>query len=317
MGDSIEISVIVPVYGCASCVEELYERLGAVLSGLSISYEIIMINDASPDQSWETIEKLAIQDPKLKAVNLSKNYGQHYAISAGFDIAKGQWVVSMDCDLQDLPEEIPKLYMKAKEGFNIVYGYSRFRGRRGYWYTKVREFYYTVLDWMSGNSYKTTNLAFYIVSNRVVHNIRKYREHSRHLSSLIRDMGFDITGVQVEHREREHGESSYTFLKRLKLAVIGIIAYSSTLLKVSLILGFLFSLMSFVSAGYLIFQKLFNESYTLPGWASIITAILLLSGLILVFLGILGLYIERIFLEVKNRPLYIIKETINVNSDEF
>ena len=314
--EPIEISVVVPVYNCKDCLAELHTRLVAALRSLCSSYEIIFINDSSPDNCWSFIKSLAETDSNVKAINFSRNYGQHHALTAGFDVAKGNWVVAMDCDLQDPPEEISKLYRKALEGHDIVYGVSDFRGKPGLVSQLIRKTYFWMLDRFSGNKYKTTNMSFYIASRQVVLNLRKFREKSRHISSLIRELGFNITGVQVEHHQRKHGESSYTLSKKLALGVQGLIGYSSMLLKLSLFLGFTFSCIAFLSGSYIFFQAFTIENYALAGWASPVTIILFLAGVILVSLGVLGLYIEQIFLEVKDRPLYVVREKINLDQNE-
>lgn len=315
--EPIEISVIVPVYGCEECLDELYLRLVTVLESLCSEYEIILINDNSPDNCWPLIKRLAERDGRVKAINFTRNYGQHYALTAGFDVAQGNWVVSMDCDLQDPPEEISKLYRKALEGHSVVYGIANFRGRPGFIYKLIREAYFSVLDRLSGNKFKTTNLSFYIASHQVVRNFRKFREQSRHISTLIRALGFDIVGVEVVHNQREHGDSSYTLMRRISLGMHGIVAYSSRLLKVSLFLGFTFSLIAFIAGAHVFVQAMTIENYAIAGWASTVTIILFLSGVILIFLGILGLYVEQILLEVKNRPLYTVRETVNLDENQF
>ncbi len=311
--EPIEISVVVPVYNCKNCLEELYARLCEALRSLCSSYEIILINDASPDDCWDLIKRLAEQDRNVKAINFSRNYGQHHALTAGFDVAQGNWVVAMDCDLQDPPEAISSLYQKALEGHDIVYGVSAFRGKPGLVNKHIRRIYFWILDSLAGNEYKTTNMSFWIASRLVVLNLRKFREQSRHVSSLIRELGFNIVDVEVEHDQRKSGKSSYTFKKKIQLARQGIIGNSSALLKFSLFIGFTISSLAFIAGAYISFKAFTIEGYALAGWSSTISIILFLAGVILIAIGVLGLYIEQIYAEVKNRPLYTIRECLNLD----
>ena len=304
------ISVIVPVYSCDECLMLLYTRLKSTLEPITKDFELILVNDSSPDKSWLTITDLAKKVNRVKGINFSRNFGQHYAISAGLDYARGNWIVVMDCDLQDPPEEIPKLYNKAQEGFDIVYGVSGFRGKDSLARRIFRKMYFKIYDVLAQNNFKTENLSFYIINKKVRNSLVQFREQSRHISSLMRYVGYNITGIEIKHEERNMGKSSYSFLKRFNLAYTGIIAYSSVLLRISFFLGFTFSIISFVAAIFLVINK-FLDKYPLPGWASIVILILFSSGLILSFLGIIGMYIEKMFLEVKNRPLYIVDEVVN------
>ena len=302
---------MIPVYGCEECLFILYRRLIHSLSEIVPDFEIIFINDYSPDSSWTTIEELAKKDNRVRGINFSRNFGQHYAITAGLDYAKGKWIVVMDCDLQDQPEEIIKLYNKAQEGFDIVYAISPFRGKNGIIYNLMRKIYFKLYDFLAQNKFETSNTSFYIISAAVRDSVVKFREFSRHISSLIRYVGFKIVGVEIEHSERGAGKSSYTFSKRFQLAYTGIIAHSSNLLKLSLICGFLLSLAAFGFVIFIIIGKLLYK-YILPGWTSLIVLNLFSTGLILSFLGVIGMYLEKMFLEIKNRPLYIIKDTLNI-----
>jgi dolichol-phosphate mannosyltransferase len=307
------ISVVVPVYGCSECLILLTKRLEDSLLSISPDYEIILVNDSSPDFSWNVIKDVAGKNPKIKGINFSRNFGQHYAISAGLDFASGEWVVVMDCDLQDQPEEIKKLYNRALEGYDIVYGVSEFRGKRNFITKLLRVVYFKLYDFFANNNFKTENLSFYIISRNVRNNMVLFREHSRHISSIMRHVGFKIIGIPIDHKEREFGKSTYNFSKRVKLALVGLIAHSSTLLRFSFYLGFIFSFFSFSYGIYILFIKIFM-SYSVPGFTSLATLIAFSTGLILTVLGIIGIYLENIYLETKNRPLYIVKDYINIES---
>ncbi len=309
---SSHISVVTPVYGCKNCLTLLYERLVDSLSSVTDSFEIIMVNDASPDGAWNVITEIAKKDPRVKGINLTRNFGQHYAISAGLDYASGDWIVIMDCDLQDSPEEILKLYERAKEGFSVVVGVSEFRSSRNIFYNFLKLAYYKIQDFFLKNEYQTINFSFVILSKNVRDSFVKLREHTRHVSVLIRMIvGNDIGKVNIIHQERTIGKSSYTLKKKINLALDGIVSYSLDLLKIAILVGFLISLCAFLFAFYIIYRTFLMGS-PLPGWASIIVSILFSTGILLMMLGVLGIYMEKIFLDVKGRPLYFVKEVINI-----
>jgi len=309
---SSHISVITPVYGCKNCLKFLYESLVTNLSLMTNSFEIIMVNDSSPDGAWEIIVELARKDSRVKGINLTRNFGQHYAISAGLDYASGDWIVIMDCDLQDNPEEIPKLYEKAKEGFDIVVGVSEYRATKNILYNLIKSAYYKLQDYFLKNEYETINFSFVMLSKNVRDNFIRLREQTRHVSVLLRlIVGNNIAKVNVSHQERVIGKSSYTLRKKINLAIDGIVSYSLDLLKIAIFMGFLISLFAFLFAFYIIYRTFLTVS-PLPGWASIIVSILFSTGILLMMLGILGIYMEKIFLDVKGRPLYFVKESVNI-----
>lgn len=308
------ISVISPVYGCKECLSSLCERLDRVLSTISPNYEIILINDASPDEAWTEIVHLSKQNPRIKGVNFSRNFGQHYALSAGFDYASGDWIVVMDCDLQDPPEEITKLYAKTKEGYDIVYGISNFRGNMSWIHQILRKIYFKIHNNIVRNHFKTENLSFYILSSSVRKSMIQFREQSRQISALVRYLGFKIVGIDVAHEHRQIGQSTYNFMKRFKLAMVGLVDYSTFFLDIALYIGFVMSFLSFCLGMTILGFKLANIPF-LPGWASLITLMSFTTGIILFVLGIFGIYINKIYTEVKKRPLYLVKEEINFNRE--
>lgn len=308
--NNIEISVVIPLYACESCINELYHRLVLTLEGLGKSFEIIMVNDASPQGDWAVITYLAKQDDRVKAINLSRNFGQHSAITAGLDLVTGHWAVVMDGDLQDQPEEIPKLYQCAKQGYDIVLG--RRRERQDVWHkTFLSSCFYRIFDYLAETRTDTAVANFSIASRQVIEVVKCYREQSRFYPNFLKQAGFNWSCVDVEHAPRPSGKTSYTVNKRLDLALDIIVAHSNKPLRVSIKLGFLVSLIALVYALYLVFRYYFGQRPPL-GWTSVIVTIFFVGGMILANLGIIGLYIGKVFDETKARPLYIIKETINV-----
>lgn len=307
------ISVVSPVYGCKTSLYELYLRLKQTLETINPDFEIIMVNDASPDGAWETIVELAKKDKRVKGIDLSRNFGQHYAITAGLDHCKGERVVVMDCDLQDQPEEIIKLYNKASEGYDVVFGQRIVRNDK--FYKKLfSKFFYKLFDYFTDNKSDPTIANFGIYSSKVIDYYQKMREHNRAFPLFIKWLGFRTAFLEIDHGGRINGESSYNFTKLINLAIDAILAQSNKPLRLSVKFGFILSFFSFLYGAYLIIRYLFTN---VPmGWTSIMAAIFFIGGLLFANLGLLGLYIGKIFDEVKNRPLYVIKDLININYKE-
>ena len=301
------ISVVVPVYRAESCLEELYRRLKAVLEPLTADFEIMLVEDCGGDRSWPLIVELAQRDPRVKGIQFSRNFGQHYGITAGLDRCNGDWVVVMDCDLQDRPEEIPRLYAKAQEGHEIVVAR---RGKRSD--PLLKRFsswlYYSVFSWLADMDYDPQAGNFRILSRKVINNYRNMRERSRFFGSLINWMGFPFTSIDVQHDERFAGDSSYTFGKLWRLGAETIIAYSDKPLRLAVRLGFFIATCAFLYGLYILFLALFHGS-PVTGWSSLIVSIYFMGGVIVAILGILGIYLGKTYDETKCRPLYVINHT--------
>ena len=301
------ISVVIPVYRAESCLEELYRRLKAALELLTADFEIMLVEDCGGDRSWPLIVALAQRDPRVKGIQFSRNFGQHYGITAGLDRCNGDWVVVMDCDLQDRPEEIPRLYAKAQEGHEIVVAR---RGKRSD--PLLKRFsswlYYSVFSWLADMDYDPQAGNFRILSRKVINNYRNLRERSRFFGSLINWMGFPFTSVDVQHDERFAGDSSYTFGKLWRLGAETIIAYSDKPLRIAVRLGFFIATCSFLYGIYILFRALFHGS-PVTGWSSLIVSIYFMGGVIVAILGILGIYLGKTYDETKCRPLYVINHT--------
>ncbi len=308
--EPIQISVVSPIYGCKACLPELYERLVASLSQISPSFEIILVNDACPENSWECIELLCERDSRVKGINLSRNFGQHYAISAGLDHARGEWVVVMDCDLQDQPEEILKFYAKAQEGYDIVFG-QRVNRKDSFFKKFGSAAFNRVLEYFTGSRHDNTIANFGIYAKKVIATINRYREQSRDFLLFARLVGFKKAVIEIEHAPRAHGESSYTFSKLIRLAIDSIVSHSNKPLRLCIKLGFFIAMASMGFALWLILRYFFYHTPT-EGWTSLMVSMFFMFGLLFAVIGIVGLYIGKIFDEVKQRPLYIIGETKNL-----
>ncbi|HKA42648.1 MAG TPA: glycosyltransferase family 2 protein [Burkholderiales bacterium] len=300
------ISVVTPVYQAEGCLEELHRRLVAALGTLTQDFEIIMIEDCGGDHSWEIIRELARQDPRIKGMQFSRNFGQHYGITAGMDHCDGDWVVVMDCDLQDRPEEIPRLYAKALEGYDVVIARRGKRSdgvlkRLGSWA------FYRVFSYLADFEYDGETGNFRIISRKVVASCRGMREQLRFFGGLVKWMGFPTTTIAVQHDARYAGRSTYTFKKLRTLAVDTVIAYSDKPLRLSIRFGFLMSLAAFAGGIYILAVALLYGS-PVVGWPSLFVSLYFLAGIIISILGVMGIYLGKTFDEVKKRPLYIVSK---------
>lgn len=299
-------SVVTPVYGCKTSLYELYHRVKSTLDTINPDFELILINDKSPDDAWETIVDLANKDKRVKGINLSRNFGQHYAITAGLDFAKGDWIVVMDCDLQDQPEEIINLHAKALEGYHIVYAQRLLRNDR--WLKKTTsKLFYKVLGYLTDTKQDPTIANFGIYSKIVVDSILSMKDYHRYFPTMVRWVGYENTKITVSHAERADGKSSYSIKKLIKLALDTIISFSDKPLKLMVKIGFLISCISFILGIYNLVEFI-NNKILVPGYTSLIVSIWFLSGLIITLLGIVGLYIGKTFEKVKGRPEYLVMD---------
>lgn len=312
--NNVLISIVVPEYKGASMMGMLLERIDKALAPITENYEVILVNDCSPDNTWQEIKKYAAKDKRVVGLNLSKNYGEHYAISAGLKYAKGEWVVVMDCDLQNRPEDIPALYAKAQEGWDVVHA-RRVHKQFGFWKKMSSTLFHAVYDWMSGHKSDDTIAEFGIYSAKVVAEYNKLKEVSRSFNFLIEFLGFRVTTVDVQHDARADEEgSSYTLKKLLTLAFNSIIADSNKPLRMAVSLGFVMSLVSLLMALYNVIAYFFDLAIV-RGYTTTIFSIWFATGLLLFMMGILGLYIGKIFDQVKERPIFIVMESVNADEE--
>lgn len=312
--NSAEISVVIPAYKCQKCIEELYSRLVIILEKVCSSFEIVFVNDASPENDWEIISSLCEKDKRVRGINFSRNFGQHTAITAGLDASVGEWVVVMDCDLQDRPEEIEKLYSKAQKGYDIVYA-RRAKRKDGFLKKLSSKLFYKVLSYLTEVEQDETIGNFGIYSRQAVDAVKKLKETMRYFPVKIRWVGFNSTTVPVKHSANKDRHSSYNFRRLLSLAMDVMLATSNKPLKLVVKLGMVISAGSFVFAVYLLIKALSGD-FLVQGWPSMIVSIWFLSGMIILILGIVGLYVGKTFEETKNKPLYIIKEITDTDGKE-
>jgi dolichol-phosphate mannosyltransferase len=304
----MDISVVIPVYGCRACLEELHRRLVAALAAITPNYEIILVNDACPQNSWEVIKQIALRDPHVKGIDLSRNFGQIRAITAGLHYADGEWVVVMDCDLQDKPEEIVKLYNKAQEGYDVIF--SRRAVRKDPLFKKLSS---KVFCWLYGTftagAIDNSICNFSISRRMVMDNYKRMGDQNRAFIPFIKWMGFKSTTIAIDHAGRASGKSSYTTRKQLRLALEIVTTQSNKPLILSIKVGFTVSLLAFLCAVYMIIRYLIY-GVGVAGWTSTIVSIYFVGGIILAQMGILGLYIGFVFDQTKGRPIFIVRELV-------
>jgi polyisoprenyl-phosphate glycosyltransferase len=306
----ILLSVVSPVYKAEKILPALCERLTAVLSAMTPHHEIVLVCDGSPDRSWEVMQDLVRSYPRLTVVNLSRNFGQHYATTAGMDLARGEWTVVMDCDLQDAPEEIPRLFARAQEGFDIVV--ARRMNRQHSWLKRQTSWlYYQVFSLLSGVKLDPAVGSFRIMSRSVVDGFCSMRESYRMFAGLIEWLGFRTGFVDVEHAARFEGRTSYNLVRLLRMAMDGIISFSNRPLYISVGLGLGLSVLSALYGTWLVARYLIDpQNFSVPGWLSTVTITAFLGGLILLNQGVLGIYLGRLYNQAKARPLYVVDKVM-------
>nr|VFK10881.1 MAG: dolichol-phosphate mannosyltransferase [Candidatus Kentron sp. LPFa]VFK27313.1 MAG: dolichol-phosphate mannosyltransferase [Candidatus Kentron sp. LPFa] len=301
------ISVVSPVYGKELDLGELCHRLVQSLSQLTDAFEIILVNDGSPDDAWEVIQSLAWEEPRIRGINLSRNFGQHYAITAGLDYVRGDWCVVMDCDLQDRPEEIGKLYEKAQEGYDIVVG-RRANRQDSAWTRLTSKLFYMVFNYLTDQKISNTIANFGIYSRPVIDAVLQYKEHDRSFGLLVSLVGYKRAEIDVVHASREIGSSAYSFRMRLHMAKDHILSHSTKPLGLVVKFGLIITLFSFLYAFFLMVRYLFLSA-SVPGWHGLMVSMFFLSGIIISLIGTVGLYVGKIIDEVKERPLFIVEST--------
>lgn len=306
----MKISIVSPVYLGEDFIEELVSRIKSAITSICDDYEIILVNDGSPDASWEKIEIECEKDSKVKGINLSRNFGQHYAISAGLKFANGDWVVVMDCDLQDIPEEIPNLYHRAIEGYETVLAIRK--ERKDKYYKKVLSFlFYQTLSWLTGLHYDHRIANFGIYNSKVINAISAMGDSIRYFPSMVKWVGFKTTSINVQHAIRNEGNSSYNFKKLMDLALDIILSYSDKPIRLAIKAGIIISLLSLIISIYTLFLAI-SGKIDVPGYASTFISIWFFSGLIIAIIGIVGLYVSKTFQAARKRPIFIISNLRNV-----
>jgi glycosyltransferase involved in cell wall biosynthesis len=297
-----QLSVVVPVYACAGCLTALHERLTRSVAEITDAYELVFVDDRSVDEGWEVLQRLARSDSHVRAFRLSRNFGQHAAITAGLAQARGRWAVVMDCDLQEAPEDIPRLWAAAREGYQVVRTIRRGRHHPPLKRLGSRVYRRLTLESDTSPDYSTLSL----ISRQVIDAFLRLRDKDREYMIALDWLGFDATTVEIDHAERHEGKSAYTFGRLIRVALDGMFFRSTVLLRVVVLVGFLVALTGIMVAGFEVVSYFAEPNNSVPGYTSLAVLLLVLAGFIIVSIGVVGLYVGRIFEQVKDRPLFVI-----------
>ncbi len=300
---AIELSVVVPVFGCAECLVSLHDRLTASISQITDSYELVFVDDRSVDRGWTVLQTLAARDRNVRAFRLSRNFGQDAAITAGLAQAQGDWAVVMDCDLQEAPEDIPRMWAAAREGYDVVRA-TRRRWSHS-WLRRTGSRTFRRLTRSSPTRPDYSNLS--LLSRAVIDAFLRLQDRDREFMIALDWLGFSTTSIEIQHHERQHGQSSYTLRRLIRVAVDGMFFRTTVLLRLVVLTGFVIALCGLLLAGFEVAEYFTGPNSRIPGYTSLAVLGLVLSGVIIVSVGVVGMYVGRIFEQVKNRPLYLIE----------
>ena len=303
-----DISIVVPVYNEEKNIPELYNRLQTSIKGITERYEMIFVNDGSTDCSLSELKNLSKLDEQVYYVNFSRNFGHQIAVSAGLNFCNGKCVVIIDADLQDPPELIPKLYKEYQKGFEVVYAKREQREGETFLKKATSKLFYRILEKITSFEIPLDAGDFRLLDKKVVLALNKMPEQNKFLRGQIAWLGFKQSSVLYNRDGRKHGKTGYTYGKMFKLAFDAITGFSDKPLLLVSRLGFVISILSFFVIIYAIFAH-FILKQTITGWTSLIISFMFIGGIQLLSVGIIGEYISRINLNVKDRPLYIIDET--------
>ena len=304
---ALDLSVVIPVYGCGPCLRRLHERLSAVLAEMRVGYEIVLVDDRSGDGSWSEIERLAAEDNAVRGVLLSRNFGQHAAITAGLEFARGTRVAVMDCDLQDPPEDLPRLWAKALEGYDIVFG-KRVRKPTGWLRGLVGRMYYRGISVFAGAEMDGQYGGFSVITRKVVEAFLKFKGQDRNYMMILTWLKFDTAGVDYEPAPRYAGRSSYSLPMLIDHALDGVFFQTTVLLRWIVYMGFGVAMLGGVLALRVVYAKVVGTVF--PGWTSLVAGGLFLGGFIILSTGITGLYIGKVFDQVRARPVFVIDRVV-------
>ena len=303
----VELSIVIPVYDAEACLFALHGRLTRTLAGLATAYEIVLVDDASHDASWKILVQLATRDPCVKAFRFSRNFGQHAAITAGLTQCTGRWAILMDCDLQDPPEDVPRLYAKAREGYDIVLA-RRLERQHSLLRQMAARLYFGFLGFFHGTKFDPTLGSFSIISRQVVEAFLSVHDRARQYLLILYWLGFRVGTIDYSHGSRLAGKSTYSISALLRHAMDGMVFQTTVLLRWIVYLGFVLALGGFFLAALLVYSWFARSAF--PGWTSLAVLTLLIGGFVTISIGVVGLYVGRIFDEVRERPLYVISRRI-------
>lgn len=302
-------SFVIPVYNADNILYRLLKEIQKVMLEINLTFEIIFVDDRSTDNSWEILKRISEEWVNIKCIRLSRNFGQHPAIMAGLSQVVGEWIVVMDCDLQDQPKEVVKLYSKILEGYDIVL--AKRRNRQDKYFKRVSSIIFSkIFGFFTDTEYDNEIANFGIYKFKVIQAILKISDSIKYFPLFVNFVGFRSTSIIVEHAKRIEGSSGYSLSKLLSLAFNTIISFSNKPLKIFVKFGLIISCFSFLSGVYNIYLALTHQIEVL-GYSSIIISIWFLSGVIITTTGVTGIYVGKIFDQTKGRPVFIVDEILN------
>ncbi len=308
MSQKVKYSIVIPVYNSQESLEELYFRIKKIFKSITVDYEIIMVDDCSQDRSWNVLLELHAHDPRVKIIQLMKNFGQQNALMCGLNYSQGEYVITMDDDLQHPPEEIPKLMAKIKEGYDVVYG-QYFRKEHNFSRNLGTYLINYMLKKVTKRQFNLT--AMRIIRKLVVNQMNKHNNYNVMVDVCISNLvPNEKVGLRfVRHDRRKYGKTHYSFRRLFSFAIGLILNYSTLPLKIASFMGLFLSLLSFIIALILVINHYFLGKIYLTGWTSLILVMIFFSGMILFVLGVIGEYISRIFLSLNDKPQFEIRES--------
>jgi glycosyltransferase involved in cell wall biosynthesis len=304
----IDLSVIIPIYNEEDNIQLLFDRLTAVMRQMGVSYEFIFINDGSRDRSLELVKALSEQHQEVKYIDFSRNFGHQIAVTAGLDCVEAKSVVIIDADLQDPPELIPEMHAKLQEGYEVVYARRKTRKGENWFKLTTAKWFYRILARITSVEIPVDTGDFRIISHRIVEVLKQMPEKNKYLRGQISWIGFKQTYIEYERQERHAGKTGYTLRKMLGLALDGITGFSDIPLKIVTWFGILVTVFAFLVAAYVLYSRFVSGDYV-QGWSSLMISLLFIGGVQMIAIGIIGEYLSRVNTNVRNRPLYIVRET--------
>lgn len=311
----VGLSIVVPVHNEAEALPHLFRRLDDVLRAEGISYEIICVDDGSTDNTVEVLKQAGRKDPRIKTLVLSRNFGKEAALTAGLDAARGDAVVPMDADLQDPPEIIPKFLEHWRSGYDVVYAVRSDRGRDAWLKRSSSRGFYRVMHRLAGIEIPDNAGDFRLMDRRVVEAIRGLRERNRFMKGIFAWVGFPAVAVEYARPERVAGTTKFSYWRLWNFAIDGITGFSTLPLRLAGYVGLLVALLSLAYAAWLVVRTLV-WGIDVPGYASVMVAVLFIGGVQMIMLGIIGEYLGRVFQETKGRPLYVVADRLGFDRQE-
>jgi len=305
---SVELSVVVPVYGCRGCLRELCARVARAVTPVVRSYEIVLVDDGSPDDAWAEIRTLVDSQSAVRGVRLTRNFGQHAAITAGISVSEGDWIAVLDCDLEDPPEVLPEMYRMAGAGYEVVVG-RRTRRTQGSLRALLSKLYFVILNRLSDVRLDPAQGALSLFSRRVSAEYLRLGDGDRHHVMILKWLGFRTVTLDYEQDPRFSGHSSYTMRALLGSAASGLLFQTTGLLQHVIYTGLTLAALGFLVAAFLVYQRFAADIQ--PGWTSLAVLILIVGGIIVASVGVVGLYVGRLFEKSRGRPLFLIEDVID------